>query len=152
MLKSIDPLLDADLLYALRAMGHGDDLIVADANFPALAIARDTVLGEPLRVPETTARVLEAILSVYPLDTFVDDAVGRMEVVGEPETVPDVQAEAQALIDRVHGSPLKLMGIERFAFYDRARAAFAVVQTAERRPYGCIAMRKGVIGPDGEVI
>src|SRR5918996_6569715 len=94
MLKNIDPLLNADVLYALRAMGHGDALILCDANFPADSVARQTVLGRLLRIDGVdAARAARAILSVFPLDTFVDHAVHRMEVVGQPDEVPPVQAE-----------------------------------------------------------
>lgn len=149
MLKGIDPRLNADVLYALRAMGHGDVLIVADTNFPADSVARETVLGELLRMDNlTAAEAVEAILSVYPLDTFVDDFAGRMEVVGEPDTIPMVQAEVQAAIDAAEGSSRKMVSIERFSFYDLARESYAVIQTGERRFYGCFMLRKGVIPPD----
>ena len=148
MLKGLDPLLNADVLYALRAMGHGDDLIFADTNFPSDSIARETVLGEVLRIDAGLARAVEAVLSVMPVDTFVDDAAARMEVVGAPDEVPPPQAEVQQVVDRALGRSTPLMGIERFAFYDRARRAYAVIQTGERRFYGCVAFRKGVIGPE----
>lgn len=149
MLKGIDPRLNADVLYCLRAMGHGDVLIVADTNFPSDSIARSTVLGELLRMENLTAgEAAEAILSVLPLDTFVDDFAGRMEIVGEPDTVPPVQAEVQAAIDAAEGEPRQMTSIERFAFYDMAREAYAVIQTGERRFYGCFMFRKGVIGPE----
>ena len=149
MLKRIDPRLNADVLYALRDMGHGDVLIVADTNFPSGSIARETVLGELLRMENLTAgEAVEAILSVLPLDTFVDDFAGRMEIVGEPGTVPPVQQEVQAAIDAAEGQPRPMVGIERFAFYDLARDAYAVIQTGERRFYGCFMFRKGVIPPE----
>lgn len=149
MLKGLDNRLNADVLYALRAMGHGDLLVVCDTNFPADSIARDTVLGELVRMDNLqAAEAVEAILSVLPLDTFVPDFAGRMEVVGEPSTIPPVQAEVQAAIDAADGREARMVSIERFAFYDRARTAYAVVQTGERRFYGCFAFRKGVIPPD----
>lgn len=149
MLKNIDPRLNAEVLGALRAMGHGDVLILADTNFPADSIARATVLGSLLRMDNLTcAEAAEAVLSVLPLDTFVDDFAGRMEVVGKPHEVPPVQAEVQAMIDRAEGRPRPMIGIERFAFYDLARRAYAVIQTGERRFYGCFMFRKGVIPPD----
>ncbi len=149
MLKGIDPRLNADVLYALRAMGHGDVLILADTNFPSDSIARETVLGDLLRMDNlTSAEAAEAVLSVYPLDTFVDDFAGRMEIVGDPDTVPPVQAEVQAAIDSAEGAPRPMIGIERFAFYDMARQAYAVIQTGERRFYGCFMFRKGVIPPE----
>lgn len=146
MLKGIDPLLNADVLYALRAMGHGDDLIISDTNFPADSVARETVLGEVLRIDRPAAEVVKAVLSVFPIDTFVDDAVARMEVVGEPATLMPVMKEVQSEV-RAAGGPT-LLGIERYAFYDRAKQAYAVIQTGERRFYGCFALRKGVVPPD----
>ena len=148
MLKGIDPLLNADVLAALRAMGHGDDLILSDTNFPADAIARETTFGRLLRIDADVATVARAVLSLYPLDTFVDDAAGRMEVVGNPAEIHPVMEEVQAEIDAAEGRSWPLIGIERYAFYERAKSAYAVIQTGERRFYGCFALRKGVIGPD----
>jgi L-fucose mutarotase len=148
MLKNIDPLLSADVLYALRAMGHGDALVLCDANFPADSVARQTVLGKLLRIDGVDAvRAAQAILSVFPLDTFVDHAVLRMEVVGRPDEVPPVQAEVQREIDRIEGKSSPMGSIERFAFYERARQAYCVVATGERRFYGCFVFHKGVIPP-----
>lgn len=95
----------------------------------------------------TCADAVRAILSVLPLDTFVDDFAGRMEVVGDPAAIPPVQAEVQAEIDAAEGRPRPMIGIERFAFYDMARKSYAVIQTGERRFYGCFMFRKGVIAP-----
>ena len=148
MLKNIDNRLNADVLYALRAMGHGDTIVIADTNFPADSIARETVLGELLRMDNLTcAQAVEAVLSLLPLDTFVDDFAGRMEVVGDPNRIEPVQAEVQAAIDAAEGRPRPMISIERFEFYDRARQAYAVIQTGERRFYGCFILRKGVIAP-----
>ena len=149
MLKNLDNRLNAEVLYALRAMGHGDTLVIADTNFPSDSIARQTVLGELLRMDNLTcAEVVEAVLSVLPLDTFVDDFAGRMEVVGAPDKIEPVQAEVQAKINAVEGRVREMISIERFDFYDRAREAYAVIQTGERRFYGCFIFRKGVIAPD----
>lgn len=149
MLKGLDPRLNAEVLYALRAMGHGDTLIIADTNFPSDTIARQTVFGELLRMDNlTAAETAEAVLSVLPLDTFVDDFAGRMEIVGDPDEIAPVQAEVQAVIDKAEGKPRQMVGIERFAFYDMAKQAYAVIQTGERRFYGCFMLRKGVIPPE----
>lgn len=149
MLKGIDPRLNAEVLFALRAMGHGDTLVIADTNFPSDQVARSTVLGDLLRMDNiSAAEAAEAVLSLMPLDTFVDDFAGRMEIVGEPAAVPPVQAEVQAVIDAAEGKPRPMVGIERFDFYDRARESYAVIQTGERRFYGCFIFRKGVIPPD----
>lgn len=149
MLKSIDPFLNADVLYALRAMGHGDDLILCDTNFPADLVARQTVLGRLLCIDNVTAaRAARAILSVLPLDSFVDAPALRMEIVGKPDEVPPVQSEVQAEVDAAQGRPSPMGGVERFAFYDLAKKAYCVIQTGERRFYGCFVFKKGVIGPD----
>ncbi len=149
MLKGIDPRLNADVLHVLRMMGHGDVLIIADTNFPSDSVARATVYGNLLRIDNlTAAEAVEAVLSVMPLDTFVDDFAGRMEIVGEPDTIPAVQAEVQQKINAAEGAERPMISIERFAFYDMARQSYAVIQTGERRFYGCFMLRKGVIGPD----
>jgi L-fucose mutarotase len=149
MLKGIDPRLTADVLGALRAMGHGDMLILCDTNFPADSLARHTTFGRPLTMDNLTAgEAATAILSVLPLDTFVPDFAGRMQMVDTPDRIPPVQTEVQAAIDRAEGRPRPMIGIERFAFYDLVRNAYAVIQTGERRFYGCFMLRKGVIPPD----
>ena len=149
MLKGIDPLLNADVLCVLRAMGHGDDLIITDTNFPSDSVARQTVYGSLLRIDASAADVVQAVLSVMPIDTFVDDAAARMEVVDEPKTILPVMTEVQDKVSAVDG-PNRMLPIERFSFYDRAKKAYAIIQTGERRFYGCFAFRKGVIGPNGE--
>jgi L-fucose mutarotase len=149
MLKNIDPLLNADLLRALRAMGHGDDIIVCDTNFPADSVARQTTLGKVLRLDGVDGpRAVKAILSVMPLDTFVDDAAQRMEIVGAPDEIPPVQQEVQAEIDMAEGKAWPMASIERFAFYEKAKQAYCVVATGERRFYGCFVFKKGVIAPE----
>jgi L-fucose mutarotase len=146
MLKGIDPLLTSDLLWVLDAMGHGDDLALVDANHPAERIARSTVHGKLVRLPGLSmARVARAVLGVLAIDDFEPDPVRRMEVVGAPGEIPDVQREVQEEIDRAAGRPLPLAAIERFAFYEAAKSAFAVVQVGDARPYGCFLIRKGVL-------
>jgi L-fucose mutarotase len=150
VLKNLDPLLNADVLQALRAMGHGDEVIICDANFPADSVARATVLGKLLRIDGAdSARAIRAVLSVLPLDSFVDDPALRMEVVGEPNTIPAVQREAQAEVNAAEGRDLPFHSIERFAFYERARKAYCVIATGEQRGYGCFVFKKGVLlAPD----
>jgi L-fucose mutarotase len=117
MLKNIDPALNADVLYALRSMGHGDQLAIVDTNFPADAIARQTALGQVLRIDNVTAsRAMRAVLSVLPLDTPLQNSVGRMEVVGAPDQIPTVQLEVQTEVDRAEGNSNPMYGIEPFAF------------------------------------
>jgi L-fucose mutarotase len=150
LLRNIDPLLNADVLYALRAMGHGDTVVLCDTNFPADSIARQTRLGRLLRIDGvTTARATRAILSVMPLDSFVDDAAARMEIVGKPTEIPPVQQEVQAEIDKAEGKSWPMVSIERMKFYEHAKRAYCVVASGERRFYGCFIFTKGVIPPDG---
>jgi L-fucose mutarotase len=148
MLRNVDPVLTADLLWVLAAMGHGDDLALVDGNHPAARIAKSTSSGRLVQLPGLTmGRAARAILSVLPVDDFVSDPVRRMEVVGDAAAVPDVQREVQQEIDRAYGRHLALVGIERFAFYDAAMKSFAVVQVGDVRPYGCFLLRKGVVTP-----
>ena len=149
MLKGLDPVLSADVLFALKSMGHGDDLILADMNFPSDSVARSTVLGRILRLENVSAaRAARAILSVMPLDSFVPEPALRMEMADKPNEVLPVQQEVQAEIDRAEGKPLTMGSIERFAFYDLAKKSYCVIQTGERRFYGCFVFKKGVIAPE----
>lgn len=149
MLKGISPLLDADILHALRSMGHGDVVVLVDTNFPADSVARSTVVGRPLKIGCNTAgEATRAILGVMPLDTFVDHAAFRMEVVGAPDELPEIQREVQAEIDRAEGRSWPLAPIERYAFYEMAKNAYCVIQSGERRFYGCFAFKMGVIPPE----
>jgi len=149
MLKGLDPVLNADVLHALKSMGHGDDLVIADMNFPSDSIARQTIYGKLLKLENVTAgRAVEAILSLLPLDSFVPHPALRMEIVGKPDEVPPVQQEVQAAIDKAEGKPSPMGSIERFAFYEAAKHAYAVIQTGERRFYGCFILKKGVLPPE----
>ncbi len=148
MLKQLDPLLNADLLHALRSMGHGDDLVICDTNFPADSIARQSRYGKILRIDADAGRSVRAILSVMPLDTFVDNAASRMEVVGKPKELLDVHKDVQVEIDFAEGKSWPLGSIERFAFYEQAKKAYCVVQTMERRFYGCFILKMGVVAPE----
>jgi L-fucose mutarotase len=143
MLKGIDPLLHADLLHVLRAMGHGDELAIVDANFPATTMGRRVVRMDGV----SATRALEAVLSVLPLDDFVEAPCTRMEVVGDPDAVPEICEAFQAIVDRSESRHLELARLERFAFYARAREAFALIQTGETRLYGNLLVKKGVIRP-----
>lgn len=146
MLKGIDPVLSPDLLWVLASMGHGDDLALVDSNHPAETIARATTSGRLVRLPGVAIdRAAKAILSVFPLDGFVDDPARRMQVVGDPAQVPLIQKEVAAVLADAAGRAIELVGVERFAFYEAAKKAFAVVQVGDPRPYGCFLLRKGVI-------
>ncbi|SHI76268.1 RbsD/FucU family protein [Wenxinia saemankumensis] len=146
MLKGIDPLLDADLLWALAAAGHGDAVALVDANFPAEALARDSVTGRLCRIgTPDSADALRAILSLMPVDTFVGDAAVTMDPVGAPGSIPPAVAEMRRVLDKAEGRAVAVTPVDRFAFYAATRAAFCVVQTREERPYGCMILRKGVL-------
>ena len=143
MLKNVDPILGPDLLAILRAMGHGDDIAIVDANFPAASSARHLIRMEGVSAP----RVVRAVLSVLPLDTFVPNAAFRMAVVDNPADVPPITKEFESLLAAAsyHG---KIEAIERFAFYDLAKSAYAIVATGERRFWGNLILKKGAIPPD----
>lgn len=141
MLRNISPLLSPDLLHVLRAMGHGDCIVLADANFPAEGLGPRCIRADGV----DASTMLDAVLSVMPLDVFVDDPAVCMQVVGDADTVPEAVADFQRIIQDVADAPRLIQSIERFAFYERAKSAFAIVQTGERRLYGNIILTKGVI-------
>ena len=143
MLKTLTRLHTPDLLHVLASMGHGDDLALVDAHFPAVAMARRLVRLDSANLPD----VLDACLLLMPLDSFVPDPALRMEVVGAKDEIPAVQRHCQAVIDRHEQRPVGLVGIERHAFYERTKQAFAVVVTGELQPYGCLLLKKGVCVP-----
>ena len=148
MLRNFDNRLTADVIHCLRAMGHGDDLVICDTNFPADSVARQTVTGKLIRMDNLTAgEAIDAILSVMPLDSFVEKPAERMEIVGKPDELPPVQAEVQTVIDKWEGKSWPMGSVERFAFYEKARNAYAVVVTGETRFYGCFILKKGVVPP-----
>lgn len=141
MLHGLDPLLTPDLLHALASMGHGDTIVLADANFPAASTARRLIALHGVDAP----RVLAAILSVLPIDDFEPDPIVVMQVVGDAAAVPDAVRDFTTVLSK-HGAP-RPVAIERHAFYRMAAGAYAIAQTGERRPYGNILLRKGVIAP-----
>lgn len=143
MLKNIPPLLGPDLLHILRSMGHGDEITIVDANFPADSNAERLVRLDG----HTATDVLAVILSVLPLDEFVDCPAHRMEVVGNPDDVPPICSEFQSIIDTHETLSVSIGKIERHAFYDRVKQSYAVVVTGEERLYGNIILTKGIIRP-----
>jgi L-fucose mutarotase len=143
MLKGIDALIGPDLLHALAAMGHGDEIAIVDANFPAAATARRLIRIDGAGAPA----VLSAVMSLLPLDTFTDTPAAVMAVVGDPDALPPTVREFQAILDGVASKPVRMARLERGAFYERARQAFAVVLTGERRLYGNVIVTKGVVTP-----
>jgi L-fucose mutarotase len=154
MLKGLDPLLTPDLLQVMAAMGHGDELVLADCNFPIDSVATATVHGRAIRLAGVdTGAAARAILSLFPLDSFVEAPILRMEVVGNPGEVTPVQQELQRIAAESGDRRWAMGSLERQAFYQRARRGYAVIAAmAERRPYGCFILVKGVIGPEGKVV
>lgn len=142
MLKNIPPILGPELLYALRAMGHGDEIAIVDANFPGDSSGPTVIRLDGLSATE----VLEAVLTVMPLDTFVDEQAIGMEVVGDPKKREATHKDFDKIVKK-HEPEMKLTLLERFAFYDRVEGAYAIVQTGERRLYGNILLKKGIVRP-----
>lgn len=141
MLKGIDPLLPPDLLHVLALMGHGDVLALVDSNYPS-ASTNDRVIRMD---GHTLLPVATAILTLFPIDTFIDTPLAGMAPVDDPDAVPEVQAEVFAAAENAEGRRIGVERVERFEFYDRVRSAFAVVATTETRPYGCVLFTKGVL-------
>ncbi len=146
MLKGLSPHLSADLLWVLKSMGHGEDLLVCDANHPAGTIAKSTVSGRIIEAPGLDLpAAVAAVLSVFPLDSFVEAPVTRMEVVGDPGKILPMFEVVHRLCEAAEVRPIKMATLERFAFYAAAGKAFAMLRTSEFRPYGCFLLKKGVI-------
>lgn len=143
MLRNIDPILGPDALAILRAMGHGDQLAIVDGNYPAQSHARRLVRFDGI----SASRCLRAVLGVLPLDTFTDNPALAMQVVGDPAQIPPVLTSFQETIDQLADHPARLRQIDRFAFYDVVKQAYAVFATGEDRLYGNVILTKGVITP-----
>jgi len=146
MLKNIPRILNAEILNVLMLMGHGDDLLICDVNHPAASIAAETVWGKVIHLSGTDIPTgLAAILELMPVDTFVESPVKRMQVVGDPEKSLPIFEQVKAVVDAAEGRAVMIEPLERFAFYDAAKACFAVIRTSDPGPYGCFIIRKGVI-------
>lgn len=140
MLKGISPVLSPELLKILMEMGHGDELVIGDGNFPAASMAKRLVRLDGHGVPE----ILDAIMQLFPLDTFVERPVGLMQVVPGDDTVPVIWDDYKRIIAKYEGE-VGIEEVERFAFYDRAREAYCCVATGERALYANIILKKGVV-------
>lgn len=143
MLKNVNPILNADLLYALRQMGHGDEIAIVDVNYPAHSAGPRVIHVDGVNAPRT----LDAVLTVMPLDDFNSDACWRMQVVDKPNEEQPIFAEFREVITRREGEKFKLASLERNAFYARAAKCFAIVATGERRLYGNVILKMGVVKP-----
>ena len=146
MLIGIDSRTTPELLSALARMGHGDEIVIADRNYPATFSASGCTIPDVIQYPGHTAtEVADLITKLMPLDNFHSHSVLRMEIDSEPDTMSDVHAEVWALLTPRLPEGGILSSIERQDFYKHARQCFAVVQCSEDRPYGCFILRKGVI-------
>ena len=143
MLKGISPLLSPELLKVLCEMGHGDELVIADGNFPAESIGKNAVVirADGHGVPE----MLDAILQLIPLDQYVDQPAALMKVVPGDPVAPVIWDEYCALLKKHGEDPDKVEMMERFAFYDRAKNAYAVIATGETAIYANVLLKKGVV-------
>lgn len=144
MLKGIDPVLSPELLHTLAAMGHGDEIVLVDCHFPATSIARRLVRLDGVSLLDAA----RAVLSVLPIDDSIDEPVAGVQMVDTPDVIPEAQAEVFDAVREIEGREIGVERVERFAFYDRARQAFAVVITGENRPYGNVILTKGLVLQD----
>jgi len=144
VLKGISPLLSPDLLATLARMGHGDDLVIADGNFPSEGVAQRLVRADGHDV----VPLLNAILQLFPIDTFVADPAIVMQPVDPNTPEPPIWSEFRAALHRAEGRPIPLAPIERHEFYARAKQAFAVIATGETAVYANLMLKKGVVIAD----
>jgi L-fucose mutarotase len=146
MLKGIPHFIDADLLWVLASMGHGDELAIVDRNFSAPRVAQDTTSRRLIILNGMNATdAIEGILKLFPLDGFVDQPLSHMEAADQPGKLLDVHAEVEKICSKAEGRKLTSKPIERFAYYPVAKSCFAVIQTNEDRPYANFILKKGVV-------
>ena len=147
MLINIDPILSPEILHTLRAMGHGDKLVLCDSNFPAYSMNSRVHRIDGV----DAARAAKAILSIFPLDSFIEFPLIRMQIDDKPEELNDVHKELNDVMLNEVGPNWTMGSIERFKFYEEAKTAYAIITTNETRPFGCFILTKGVVKPDGSV-
>jgi L-fucose mutarotase len=141
MLNGIHPLLSPELLHALASMGHGDEIAIVDANFPAASLGPQLIELRGASSPE----VLDAVLTLFPLEARVVPAAYTMEVLDDPDAVPACVADFASVFTEHDLADCEIGHLGRYPFYDRAKRAFALVRTGELRPYGNILLVKGVV-------
>ena len=147
MLININPLISPEILQLIRSMGHGDKFVLSDANFPSYSHANKLYRMDGLSIPEAA----EALLSHFPLDSFIPHPVERMEIDGKPDEINEVHQDLIDTVKKVSGDNWKIGSIERQKFYVEAKKTMAVITTSDTRPYGCFMFTKGVLKPDGSV-
>ena len=141
MLKGISPIISPELLYTLHVMGHGDEIVLADAHFPADSLHENAIRADGLKIQD----LLAGILPLFEIDVYVDDPIAMMEAVLGDTLDPAVEESYLIPINRHFPDAPKIKQIDRFAFYERAKNAFAIVITGELAKYGNIIIKKGVI-------
>ncbi|MEM7736298.1 MAG: L-fucose mutarotase [Deinococcota bacterium] len=140
MLVGISPLISPDLLAVLHRMGHGDEIVLADAHFPGESVNSQTLRADGLRIPD----LLDGILPLFVLDSYDASPVAMMQAVDGDQNDPDVEAAYRKVIEKYYPDTPATTYVERFAFYERAKTAFAVLMTGETAKYGNIILKKGV--------
>ena len=147
MLINVNPLISPEILQLIRSMGHGDKFVLSDANFPSYSHANKLYRMDGLSIPEAA----EALLSHFPLDSFIPHPVERMEIDSKPDEINEVHQDLIDTVKKVSGDNWKIGSIERQKFYVEAKKTMAVITTSDTRPYGCFMFTKGVLKPDGSV-
>lgn len=147
MLINVNPLISPEILQLIRSMGHGDKFVLSDANFPSYSHANKLYRMDGLSIPEAA----EALLSHFPLDSFIPHPVERMEIDGKPDEINEVHQDLIDTVKKVSGDNWKIGSVERQKFYVEAKKTMAVITTSDTRPYGCFMFTKGVLKPDGSV-
>ena len=147
MLINVNPLISPEILQLIRSMGHGDKFVLSDANFPSYSHANKLYRMDGLNIPQAA----EALLTHFPLDSFIPHPVERMEIDGKPDEVNEVHQDLIDIVKKVSGDNWVVGTVERQKFYVEAKKAMAVITTSDTRPYGCFMFTKGVLKPDGNV-
>ena len=147
MLINVNPLISPEILQLIRSMGHGDKFVLSDANFPSYSHANKLYRMDGLSIPEAA----EALLSHFPLDSFIPHPIERMEIDGKPDEINEVHQDLIDTVKKVSGDNWKIGSIERQKFYVEAKKTMAIITTSDTRPYGCFMFTKGVLKPDGSV-
>lgn len=147
MLINVNPLISPEILQLIRSMGHGDKFVLSDANFPSYSHANKLYRMDGLNIPQAA----EALLTHFPLDSFIPHPVERMEIDGKPDEVNEVHQDLIDTVKKVSGDKWVVGSVERQKFYVEAKKAMAVITTSDTRPYGCFMFTKGVLKPDGTV-
>jgi L-fucose mutarotase len=146
MLKGLPSWMSADLLWVMAAMGHGDRLAVVDRNYPAFATAKRTTSGRHIELNGTdVVEAVRGILTLFPLDSFVQFPLNCMDPVDQSGVLLPVQSDVLSACELAEDRPIPMLPLKRFEFYEAAKQCFAVVHTTESRPYGCFLLTKGVV-------